>query len=250
VGVLHGMSPRQERKKARERTYLDAFQHINGWSHAIDPRERESPDFILRAPDGAIGVEITELCKHAMGEAERNSSGSPNRIRESLRRKCLQRLEAEYDRQGGKPIDVQANLSFCTLTDTEISAIASRLIDEWPTGSLRKRVEIVLCSDQIATFYALSLPDGFAERRRWTCVNNFVGWVRPASDQVLAETIRTKASKLAEYRKAARKTILLIVADRTQESGMFEHREAPLLASHGFSEVHLLIHPLESHRIA
>ena len=137
-----------------------------------------------------------------------------------------------------------------TLTDTEMSAIASRLIDQWPTGPLRKRVEMVSCSDEIGIFYVLSLPDGFAERPRWTCVNNFVGWVRPAPDQVLDEIIRTKAGKLAEYRKAAPNTLLLIVADRTQESGMFEHKEGSLLQRHGFSEVHLLIHPLESHRIA
>ncbi len=104
---------------------------------------------------------------------------------------------------------------------------------------------------RIAYYAEGGLPDEVGEYNRWKCVSNSTGWSRPATDEVLSEKILKKARKLPKYRKVEQ-IILLIVAERTQGSGMFDYAPGQtLLPNGGFSEVHLLIHPIaKSYRIA
>lgn len=102
-----------------------------------------------------------------------------------------------------------------------------------------------------AKFFLTALPDDEDRYRHWHCISDSVGWVRSVTRETLEGRIAEKADKLGEYRKAADSTMLIIVADRTRNSGMFRFEPTgTLLDAHGFLEVHLFLYPEASYRVA
>jgi len=56
----------------------------------------------------------------------------------------------------------------------------------------------------------------------WESVNSHVGWVAPATAQLLQRKVENKAAGLAKYRSVVDSAVLLVVADRGRASGFFE----------------------------
>lgn len=97
----------------------------------------------------------------------------------------------------------------------------------------------------------MTLPDNEDRYRHWHCISDAVGRVRPVTPKALEEKILEKAVKLGEYRRAAEHTVLLIVADRLRNSGMFQFEPTDtLLDARGFLEVHLFLYPEHTYRVA
>ena len=234
----------QEQRKALETYYATEFLRKVGLSYELEPRE--APDFLMRTPNGVVGLEITQLYK------DERADGSPHKKLESRRVHYLRGLAATYYEMGGKPTYVTANLSWWNLDPELFPHLARRLIRRRPSATPAYAEFAVKTKHylEIAKFYQWSLADGAGSYSNWTCVNNSVGSVWPIQDKELTRKIEEKADKLPDYRKAVEQTILLIVAEHTQESGMFSfgEREA-LLPNRGFFQVHLFIHPLETRRI-
>jgi hypothetical protein len=235
----------QESQKALETYYAEEFLKQVGWTHRLEPRE--APDFFLFTPDGKVGLEVTQLFK------DEGPEGSVYKVREQRKSRYLDKIAAAYYEMGGKSLYVQANLSSWKLDEALIPHIARRLIRNRPE-SIPGRADFEACTGHyrsIVKFYLTALKAEAGQFSRWTCVENSVGTVRPIQDGVLCGKIEEKATKLPEYRRAAEKTILLIVAEGTRDSGMFYFRgETPRLPSLGFWEVYLLLHPHEARRIA
>ncbi|HEY7414839.1 MAG TPA: hypothetical protein VH593_06580 [Ktedonobacteraceae bacterium] len=227
---------------------MDKFKTLSGWEFEV-VQQREEPDFILKMPSGNLmGLEVRMLFKD---EADRG--GSPNKKREHQRNSFLQRLARQYYNEGGLPARVEVLLPRSVqLTDDWIEKLSELLrVNRPKMVSERTRFEINLGRAGIAKIFVKALPDEFGNYGWWVSVNNFVGLERSLTRAILAQTITEKSTRLASYRKAVKKTMLLIVAEGTQESGMFEYKpRKTLLPKRGFAEVHLLIHPLEVHRIA
>jgi hypothetical protein len=234
----------QKQKKELEIFYASMFLRKVGWSYALEPRE--APDFLMRTPGAVIGLEVTQLYK------DERADGSPQKEAENQKVRYLRSLAKAYYAMGGKPLYVIADLSLWDLDEKLIPHIARRLVRRRPTSDLGHAEFEVKTAHylKIAKLSLISLkaPSNYSG---WICVNNSTGLVRPVEDELLTRKIEEKAEKLPEYRMAAKQTMLLIVAESTQESGMFSYtpRQA-LLPSHGFSEVHLFIHPMETWRIA
>lgn len=241
------MSNQHERKKATERFYLDKFKELSGRQFEV-VEHREEPDFLLKLPDDSvIGLEVRMLFK------DEANKGSPKKREEQLRKRFLHRVAKEYYGQGGLPAHVQAILPYPDqLTEDWIEKLAKRLRMARPKGdSTRKYRKIDLGKNHIATFYVWALTDALGNYNKWVCVDNFSGFVRNITEGFLFERIAEKCDRLPDYRKAVEQTILLLVAERTQGSGMIDYAPAAgLLPSLGFAEVHLLIHPLSAYRIA
>jgi hypothetical protein len=235
----------QECQKALETYYAEEFLKHVGWTHRLEPRE--APDFLLITPGGKVGLEVTQLFK------DEGVEGSAYKIREQRKSRYLNKLSAAYYAMGGKSLYVQANLSSWGLDEKLLPHIARRLVRNRPE-SIPGRAEFEVCTPHfrsIAKFYLTGLKEEAGNFSRWTCVENSVGTVRPIQEEVLVRKIEEKAGKLPEYHKAAAKTILLIVAEGTRDSGMFYFRDGtPRLPRLGFSEVYLLLNPHEARRIA
>jgi hypothetical protein len=184
---------------------------------------------------------------------DESQAGSPKKKQEQERRRFLLRIADEYYRQGGLPAYVKAIFPRQFVPDDSwIEKLAKRFRMARPTSaSIDKPLKIDLGNNTICTFFVEALPEDAGEYRQWICASNSVGWVRAITGECLTEKITEKAKKLPAYQKAAEQIMLLLVTERIQASGMLDYSPGPtLLPSQGFSEVHLLINPLKSCRIA
>jgi hypothetical protein len=81
-------------------------------------------------------------------------------------------------------------------------------------------------------------------RADWFNVNHRVGWVDQNPMPNIDVAIRKKAAKLPIYRQAAGSDIrLLLVADRTHNSGKFALEKQTPLDGRGFSVVYFFSYP-------
>ena len=95
----------------------------------------------------------------------------------------------------------------------------------------------------IRVLYATTLPDGITPR--WICVDNAVGWSR---DLFLVELIGVVAEKerlLPIYKKDYDSIMLLLVADRTKASGMYNLTDPinVVLPTSSFERIYLYFYP-------
>lgn len=68
---------------------------------------------------------------------------------------------------------------------------------------------------------------------------------------MISTRIHAKAKRLASYRQVVNRVCLLLVVDRTRESGMFSWNPSTLtVPSLGFDAVYLYLHPLEVFQVA
>jgi len=233
----------KERKKHIERFYLDRFQALAGWDRIFEDSER--PDFLARTKDGVLGVEVTQLFK------DDGEYGSALKEGEERNSRFLITLARAYYSDGGEPILVTALLPN-TPPDDKIPYFVRRLKRHRPRKVMeRARFEAYLKPGPKTVMYVTSLPADFVEYKRWQCTTDSTGWVRRISREMLVSKMAEKARSLSQYRKSADRIVLLIVVDRTKNSGMLElEGDATPLPNHGFDEVHLLIDPLKACRIA
>lgn len=232
-------------KKQHERLYLEAFLHQVGWQHYRIVGEPDPPDFLLDTGDGILAVEVTQLYK------DEGPRGSPVRAAEGERLEFLRNLAGEYYSQSGKPLLVKAMLPGIP-APTAIASVAAQLHQcrpkvAWETSEF----EAPVSSPGEARFYIRALPDEAGPYSRWECSTDAVGWVRALSHELIAERIQQKATRLQAYLKTADRAMLLLVADRLLNSGKLDFSPTgTLLPSCGFWEVHLVLFPLRSHRVA
>lgn len=237
------MATREERQKELERIHLDSFLELSGRSSEVEPFER--PDFILTGPDGRYGVEVTYLLKRE------NAHGSAAKREEKHRAHFLNSLARRYYSSNEKPLRVQAVLPALPSGEA-VDVVAGELRSQ--TAKLEPWATAELLADYRGETYQLfvrALPDRLPRYSHWECINDIVGWVETIQPELLVEKIKAKAASLSEYRRSIDRVVLLIVADRTRNSGKYEVDPSfqPIDAM-GFEEVHLLQYPLEAIRIA
>jgi hypothetical protein len=94
------------------------------------------------------------------------------------------------------------------------------------------------------------LPDKFDRYSQWTFLDNRVGCSRPLDRIIIKDKVRRKAARLPQYKQSYADVMLLIVADRTYQSGMFHTvTEEISTPSFGFSSVYLALYPENYMRI-
>ena len=93
------------------------------------------------------------------------------------------------------------------------------------------------------------LPEKFERYSWWIFIDNHVGISRPVNRIAIQDIVKNKATKLQTYKERYSEVMLLIVSDRTYESGMFHLNEEIVTPAYGFSAVYLVLYPENCIRI-
>lgn len=212
------MKNSKERQKQRERFLLDSFlQTLNLPIDITD--EREAPDFLASYEGQVVGIEVTELFVPPR-------DGTTLQAHESLTNRIVQRAKTDYQQRGCPPIHVSIGfVPRCDLRNTNRDRLSKALVDfltvrpltqwerlDWHPDDARQ------LPDEIAFVHALGVPD--QEFAHWVVPR--AGWVHPLTDALLQASIDRKASRIETYRSATAESWLLIVADRTKPSQLFD----------------------------
>lgn len=200
-------------KKSLERIYAEWFVSDVGWKEC-QIRDSEQPDFIIGLKDKKIGLEVTNLYK------DEGRKGSPQKTQESLNIKWLQSLASEYYKQHSVPIRVQVLISKGQTLPAP-SDLVEEIAKEIPNSDMAVAILEKNQSQNIKIkLYIRRLPVSFKQYKRWTFVNNHVGWVGKVSKEAIQTKIDIKKHKSLKYQKDIDKLILLIIIDSSTESGM------------------------------
>jgi hypothetical protein len=229
--------------KHRERHLLECFLKSAG----IEPlaiMEHEKPDFILSLPHGKVGIEVTELLKTT------HPSAPPERAQESIADQVIEKARRLYEQRGGSPALVSVLFSpghdLRKVHRDELANVIAVFIEKlavnngqrviWRPGDM----DIEL-PDAVSFAQILGVPS--KKYANWSSPR--AGWVACLTSEEIGKRISAKAVKLSEYKKSADQVWLLIVADRTRPSQMFEHRGAfdPTALKHPFERAYYYSYP-------
>ncbi len=212
----------QNRKKQRERFLLKQF-----FEDATLPAEivedREAPDFIVQFEGRRIGVEVTQLF------ISHDTTTNLMQAQESISTKTISKARHIYDASGGPPAHVSVCFSLGRdlrkmNRDSAASALAAfvRKLDltVWQRVDWRP-VEIEgPLPEEISFVHALGVPA--RDLAHWTVAR--AGWATPVIVDDLQKRINEKATRLAKYQETVRENWLVIIADATKPSGLFDAR--------------------------
>ncbi len=240
------LSKQDQKKKEKERFYAQWFINNMSWdSCKLEPNEE--PDFGIDMP---IGLEVVYLFK------DEKRKGSAIKGDESRRQEWLsEEVSVKYHEMSACPIRVKVLINprrlggkLKGLTPDLAEKLASELaeksdIEVWEGTEF----EFKVTDKCVLKIFLTRLPDECERYSTWTFVNNHVGWSRKIEEAEKAKIqgkICEKAAKLSEYKKKYDEIILLIVSDRTHESGMFHVDDCEMAVNNcGFLAVYLALFP-------
>ncbi len=202
------------------------------WEVEPSPDEISWPDLVVTAQSGKFGLEVRELY---FDEA---SKGSANKAKEKVNLKTIQKLAAAYYKKDCIPVKVDL------LGDiTERDKILSMLTKEVPKLSEMEQKRIQPYSGCVA--YLRRLPNHFREYRRWNYVSDKVGWVRKIDKAIIDRAITIKSKNLKKYQKNISDISLLLVSDRTYNSGKDRLENEFACNRRGFKNIYYFSYPVE-----
>lgn len=221
---------REEEKKGKERFWVaETARFLN---ETWELQQREEPDFGVTSAGSQFGLEVTECY---IGPSNRN--GSKMRKEESYNVNLLEGVRMKYQDLGGIVLDLQY------LGDSNDQAMTDLLnalmeADLGADGEFAERVEV-------------NFPGGKAFVRRsptprWASIGDQVGWVSQ-NEGFLQREIDKKSSKLLKYRENFSNVRLLVVANRTYNSGKLRLKEGFQPDLRGFDAVYFFSYPVEVH---
>ncbi|MFM9883580.1 MAG: hypothetical protein ACKVQT_11180 [Burkholderiales bacterium] len=173
--------------------------------------DSEAPDFLVSAPEGQLGFEVTQLFQRPS-----NSAFAPKQI-ESFREWVIRRAEEIYSLSGNPPVDVNAYFSVRPAEKQRKEQLAQEFSEfvcaHYPEdGKVLNFREGKLTSALPFGFGAVSIARPLLSgSRRWFAGG--VGETKLLTYDLLAEAISSKNSLVAEYRARVRKVWLLIAVD-------------------------------------
>lgn len=210
---------RASRQKLRERFLLEQFFRTAVLSAQIE-EEREAPDFLVRVEGRLVGIEVTEI--FISHDSER-----PLQAQEAISDRVVARACQRYYERGGPP----AHVSVCFNPGADLRAIKRDDIAEalsllvrsfqlapWQRSDYRPEEATDPLLNYVAFVHTLGVPS--KEMAHWVVAR--AGWAAPLTEQVLRSRIEEKAQRLPSYQSVVAENWLLIVADRTRPSQLFE----------------------------
>lgn len=226
-----------QRKKQSERFYVESAARMLGKSWTLEP-DRENPDFIVTENEDRFGLEVTSFF---VGPIE--SKGALEKERESTSERRLLKLRMEFDPSDCLPLCVRLVGDTC---DANLSIVVPTLHN------------LALQKKEIGYRTSFSIDEGPARltvhvtrsfRHEWYDVGHRVGWVGVEWMDQFARTIAKKAKHLERYRDSSKLSDirLLIVSDRTMNSGRISLAVPPVVDCCGFQAVYLFPYPETVH---
>ena len=197
------------------------------WSLGPD---RERPDFLVTEGTQMFGLEVSEVF---MGP--QSPAGAAMKEKESNTQKGIDALRIRYEEI--------TNIPLCVHFVGDLSA------DNMATV-VPKLVETDFASKPILHYVKIELGDGIsmhitkAFRAEWFSVNDRVGWVDCDPVRRIADAVEKKSKKMPSYKEEVGLDIhLLLVADRTNNSGKLMLKERFALDLLGFRVVYFFSFP-------
>lgn len=224
-------------KKETERFFVEWFVDKIGWDHC-EVFDDEGSDFKIKFPDKTIGLEVTNLYK------DEKLKGSLIKRNEVFRNKWLLDASEQYYAISGFPLKVQVLIKSGEL-DGDPGDLAFELSQRSNTqNGERAEFEFKATNKCNLKISFLRLPNKFERYNRWDFIDSHVGFSRPIDESLIRDKVKNKATKLPRYKERYNEIILLIVLDRTFESGMFHSvNDEMVLPDYGFSSVYLAFYP-------
>jgi hypothetical protein len=210
------------KQKQRERFFLDCFLKALKLpiSYIV---EHEAPDFLINTGDRWIGIEVTELFV---------PQASPYSLQahESLSSRIVQQAKTLYQDIEGPPVHV--NVGFSNghdLRNADRDDMAGKLasfvknlhLEMWQRFDATPE-DIGELPEEVSFLHVLRVPE--ESLGRWNIPR--AGWVHTLTNTALQSCIEKKAQRLAIYKSSTSENWLLIVADRTNPSQLFDRVSA------------------------
>lgn len=219
---------REQRKKAHERIYVETAARLLGETWKIE--DGEGPDFHILADQLRFGLEVTQV--HIDEDLE--TSGSQVRAAEARNRNWLREIVRSVETSTGAILDVKfLGVRSDSAADFMRTSLATAKFENMSIGERRE------WTSEEGHLWATK-----AFRSQVCFIRDNVGWVSGDS-AAYAMAIARKASKLEGYRNKTGNVRLLVVADRTANSGKIIFDVNDLPPSHGFDVIYLLSYPTE-----
>jgi hypothetical protein len=212
----------QDRQKQHERFLLERFFEAAALAAEIVD-EWEAPDFIVQLEGRRIGVEVTELF------ISHDTTQNLMQAQESISARIVSKARQIYDASGGPP----AHVSVCfspgrdlrklnrDRTANDLATFVRALnLTEWQRVDWRPEDFEGPLPEEISFVHALGVPG--REMGHWTVAR--AGWAAPVTVGALQMRVDEKATRLPKYREAVSENWLVIIADATKPSGLFDAR--------------------------
>ncbi len=214
-------------KKRREQFFAEEAARSLGVTWQFE--SREGPDFIVTAEGHRFALEVTQV---HVGAASRR--GSHSRFVESANANWLRSINEEFQQTSSSKLDVKFLGEATDIARASLlTALRRERFDEKP---VLHKMEAEVCGGKV---WATKGP-----RARWTFLKDRVGWVSRDGD-FWNTAIAKKATKLPDYRRVQEDVRLLVIADRTANSGKLLIDDAFQPDICGFDAVYLFSYPSE-----
>ena len=242
------LADQAERKKAYERSALEAFKAAYTQFPSGKISDQEGPDFIVEAPSGRIGIEVRHYFR------SETPAGSPVAAQEALRRQAA-RCAAEA-LKGSTTAKIAAWVFFDPaqpLIKSDIARIGSSIASAISAqlGKPDSRVSIrIENSGQMASSVETVIAESPTALPETVVQPVEAAWVEPLSEATLREIVASKEQLLSAYRSNCDEAWLLIVVDGFRVSSIAQlPTDLPKLQS-GFDRVFLLHDGRTVHQLA
>jgi hypothetical protein len=211
-----------DHKKQHERFLLERFLEAAKLQAEVT-EEREAPDFIICFEGRPIGVEVTELF------ISHDTSQNLPQVQESLSSRIISCAQQLYQASGARP----AHVTVCFRPDCDLRNLsrddtAAKLaffvqglnLSEWQRVDWRPEELHGQLTDEISFVHALGVPK--SEMAHWGVAR--AGWAAPLTADTLQSRIEEKSTRLLKYKGTVTENWLVIVADGTKPSQLFDAR--------------------------
>jgi len=200
------------------------------WCIKESPTEKEWPDLLVNDGDLDFGLEVRNLF------LDEGVKGSSKRTAESIRVKQLQKAADTYYQNNR----IAVNVKICG-SPGEPTKLAQDIASV--VASLQLWQQKKICLDTGRRMYVSRLPDECGEYKRWVLLSDAVGWVGYADPAMVQQAVIKKSVNLPKYKRHLEKISLLLVCDRTLNSGKYLFANVKGLNTAGFEYVYLFSYP-------
>lgn len=223
-------------KKRIEQHFVEEAARLLGESWS--PTARERPDFMIGTGGSHFGLEVSQVYLGASDER-----GSCAKMNESRNDRWLNEIRREIEQRDNVVLD----LTFLGERSdaARAAALAALSAEDFANRPVGHRMEPPPDDDESdSEFDHGRLWATKAIHPRATFVKDSSGWVS-ADTAILQKAISRKAPKLADYREATKDVRLLLVADRTRNSGKLMAISNIAVDPCGFDVIYFLSYPVK-----
>lgn len=200
------------------------------WRIKEPPTEKEWPDLLVNDGCHDFGLEVRKLYP------DEGVTGSSKRTAETKRVKQLREAANVYYQNNQTAVSVKIYG-----TPDEPAKLAQDVADAVESLQLWQQKKV--CLDDSRWMYVSRLPDGCGEYKKWILLSDAVGWVGHANTAMVQKAVIKKSVNLPRYKSHLEKVSLLLVYDRTLNSGKYLFSSVEGVKTAGFEYVYLFSFP-------